>query len=337
MRAFVVTGPFESHVIDVEEPKALAGSVVVDVHRVGVCGTDVEFFRGEMQYLHDGHAHFPMRLGHEWMGVVSALGDGVDATWLGRRVTGDTMLGCGVCRRCVNGHQHVCESRKEVGVRGDFPGALAEKLTVPVTSLHSLPDSVDDVAGAMVEPGGNALRSVWGAGVSKGERLLVIGPGTIGLLVALIAKSRGVEVHVAGIDPDTLDFARSLGVEGAWEMSTLPDLPWDSVVNATSDAAMPQRSLDMVEPGGRVVYIGISEGASLIDSQTLTLKDVTAVGILSASPGLKETIDLYASAALHPQDLVAATVGLDDVDMILRGERPLGSGPGPKMHVDPRR
>jgi threonine dehydrogenase-like Zn-dependent dehydrogenase len=237
----------------------------------------------------------------------------------------------------VNGHQHVCESRKEVGVRGDFPGALAEKLTVPVTSLHSLPDSVDDVAGAMVEPGGNALRSVWGAGVSKGERLLVIGPGTIGLLVALIAKSRGVEVHVAGIDPDTLDFARSLGVEGAWEMSTLPDLPWDSVVNATSDAAMPQRSLDMVEPGGRVVYIGISEGASLIDSQTLTLKDVTAVGILSASPGLKETIDLYASAALHPQDLVAATVGLDDVDMILRGERPLGSGPGPKMHVDPRR
>jgi threonine dehydrogenase-like Zn-dependent dehydrogenase len=337
MRAFVVTAPFETHVIDVDEPVAIPGSVVVDVHRVGVCGTDVEFFRGEMQYLHDGYAHFPMRLGHEWMGVVSAVGDGVDPSWLGRRVTGDTMLGCGVCRRCVNGHQHVCETRKEVGVRGDFPGALAEQLAVPVTSLHPLPDSVDDVAGALVEPGGNALRSVWGAGAGEGGRMLVIGPGTIGLLVALIAQSQGAEVHVAGIDLDSLDFARSLGVHGAWQISALPDLAWDSVVNATSDATMPQHSLDMVEPGGRVVYIGISEGPSPIDSQALTLKDVTAVGILSASPGLDATIELYASGSLEPQNLVAATVGLEGVDAILRGERPPGSGRGPKIHVDPRR
>ena len=105
-------------------------------------------------------ASFPMRIGHEWCGTVSAVGDGVDPAWVGRRTTGDTMLGCGRCRRCRAGLQHVCRDRYEIGIRGGFPGALAEQLALPVSALHPLPDSVDAVAGAMVEPGGNALRSV---------------------------------------------------------------------------------------------------------------------------------------------------------------------------------
>ena len=109
----MVTAPGEYEVREVAPPAAAAGQVVVDVERVGVCGTDVEFFTGDMPYLHDGHAEFPMRLGHEWCGVVVEVGDGVDGRWLGRRVTGDTMLGCGACRRCRRGNQHVCEFRFE--------------------------------------------------------------------------------------------------------------------------------------------------------------------------------------------------------------------------------
>src|SRR5688500_14964333 len=76
MRAFVITGPREAHVEDVEPPTAAAGQVVVDVERAGVCGTDQEFFTGEMAYLHDGQASYPIRIGHEWVGTVSAVGDG---------------------------------------------------------------------------------------------------------------------------------------------------------------------------------------------------------------------------------------------------------------------
>ena len=162
VRAFVVTGPGECSVQDVQPPSAGSGEVVVDVARVGVCGTDVEFFTGEMTYLHDGHAAYPMRLGHEWCGVVTAVGSGVEEAWLGRRVAGDTMLGCGRCHRCRSGRQHLCEDRFEVGIRGGKAGALAEQLAVPAASLVALPDVVDDTAGAMVEPGGNALRAVLG-------------------------------------------------------------------------------------------------------------------------------------------------------------------------------
>ena len=78
-------------------PSRPRAQVVVDIHRVGVCGTDMEFWTGEMAYLHQGTSHYPMRLGHEWCGVVAELGPGVDASWLGRRVIGDTMIGCGQC------------------------------------------------------------------------------------------------------------------------------------------------------------------------------------------------------------------------------------------------
>lgn len=336
MRAVVLTAPRQCGVLEVPVPVAAPGEVVVDVERVGVCGTDIEFFTGEMAYLHQGHAHFPLRLGHEWSGTVSALGTGVDRTWLGRRVTGDTMLGDGTCRRCLRGHQHVCEHRQEVGIRAGRDGALAEKLAVPASALHALPATVDAALGALVEPGGNALRAVQAAQLHLGDRLLVLGPGTIGLLVALFARDAGAEVHVLGRPDGSLDVARSLGFSEVWTRDTLPGLPFDAVVDASNAAELPALALELVEPAGRVVYIGLAGSPSLLDTRTMALKDVTAVGILSASPGLAATIAAYASGSVDPRPLVAATVGLEDVGAVLAGWRPAGAGPGPKIHVDPR-
>jgi threonine dehydrogenase-like Zn-dependent dehydrogenase len=336
VKAFVVTAPGESSVADVDAPVPSPGEVLVDVARVGVCGTDVEFFTGEMAYLHDGKAAYPMRLGHEWCGVVVATGSGVEESWIGRRVAGDTMLGCGDCERCRSGRQHLCERRTEVGISGAKAGALAEQLAVPASSLRSLPDTVDDVAGAMVEPGGNALRALWAADLSAHQRALILGPGTIGLLVALFAQAAGVEVHVMGKDEPSLSFARSLGLHGVWMPDELPHLAFDAVIDASNAAALPALALDLVEPGKRVVYIGLAGTPSKIDTRTIALKDVTAVGILSGSPGLGGAIDAYASGAVDPRPLVAATVGLEQVGDVLAGWRPADGGPGPKIHIDPR-
>jgi len=336
MRAFVLSAPFEGSVQEVPAPLPTPGEVVVDVERVGVCGTDVEFYTGAMAYLHSGHAAYPLRLGHEWAGTVAAVGDGVDPAWMGRRVMGDTMLGDGTCRRCRRGHQHVCEQRTEVGVRGGRPGALAEQLAVPVTALHVLPESVDAALGALVEPGGNSWRAAHGAAVTAGDRALVLGPGTIGLLAAMFVRAIGSEVHLMGVTEESLAFARSLGFVHTWTEATLPDLSFDAVIDSSNAAQLPALALDRVEPAGRVVYIGLAGVPSLIDTRTLALKDVTAVGILSASPGLDDAIAAYANGDVNPRPLVAATVGLDQVGAVLAGRRPAGAKSGPKMHVDPR-
>ncbi|GAA3429076.1 zinc-dependent alcohol dehydrogenase [Streptosporangium sandarakinum] len=337
MRAFVITEPRRCSVLDVEPPVPAPGQVVVDVERAGLCGTDVEFFTGEMAYLHQGHARYPMRVGHEWCGTVAAVGEGVDERWIGRRVTGDTMLGCGRCRRCRAGRRHVCDARHEIGIRGGWPGALAEQVAVPVTALHPLPEEVDTVAGAMVEPGGNALRAVQAAEVEPGDRVLVAGPGAIGLLAASFALAQGAEVHVLGVSERSLAFARTLGAHGAWTAERLPALPFDAVIDATTSPGLPARALELVEPGGRVVCIGLAPDPSTIDTRAMVLKDVTMTGVLSGSGGLAETIEHYACGEVDPRPLVAATVGLEEVAGVLAGSRPAGAGQGPKIHVDPRR
>lgn len=333
----MLTGPGQAGVENVVAPIAGPGQVVVDVERAGVCGTDVEFYTGEMAYLHDGRAVFPMRLGHEWCGTVSSVGEGVDGSWTGRRVTGDTMLGCGTCRRCTSGRQHVCEDRAEIGIRKGWAGALAEQLLVPQTALHALPEQIDVVAGAMVEPGGNALRAVEAARLTAGDRVLVWGPGSIGLLAAAFAAAQGAEVHLVGSSLDSLAFAAGLGYERTWTGATLPDVPFDAVIDATYGSDVPREAVRLVEPGGRVVLIGIAGRPSTVDTREVVLKDVTVVGVLSASPGLAGAVSQYASGAVDPRPLVAATVGLDDVADVLAGRRPPGAGPGPKIQVDPRR
>jgi len=150
------------------------------------------------------------------------------------------------------------------------------------------------------------------------------------------ARAAKVETHVVGRSRTSLEFATSLGADGAWLADELPDLRWDAVIDATDDRAVPAIALDLVEPGGRVVYIGLSGEPSTIDTRQLAFKDVTAVGILSGSPGLTGAIERYATGLVDPRPLVGATVGLDQVADVLAGWRPTSAGPGPKIHVDPR-
>jgi threonine dehydrogenase-like Zn-dependent dehydrogenase len=156
--------------------------VVVDVERAGVCGTDVEFFTGEMSYLHTGRRRTRCGSGTSGRAWCPRSATAWDTGWVGRRVTGDTMLGCGVCARCTGGRQHTCADRYEIGIRNGWPGALAEQLPVPVRALQPLPDDLDAALGALVEPAATRCAPS-GEHSVDGQRLLVLGPGTIGLLV----------------------------------------------------------------------------------------------------------------------------------------------------------
>jgi threonine dehydrogenase-like Zn-dependent dehydrogenase len=338
MRALVVSSRLIAGVEEVDAPIPRAHEVVVNVDRVGVCGTDVAAFTGELTFLHDGHAAYPLRLGHEWSGTVALVGRGVSEDWMGKRVVGDTMLGCGKCARCFSGRHYVCEDRYEVGVRNGWPGALAERMPLPVGALRVLPDNVDPIAGAFVEPGADALRAVDAAAVGAGSRLLVLGPGTIGLLAAQFGLAAGAEVHLLAPENDqrVVRLARSIGVERVWTRQSLPELAFDAIIDATNAAEMSRFALERVEPGGKIVCIGLAADASTIDTRDLVLKDVTATGILGGSLAIQRTIDSYSSGSVDPRPLLAATVSLEEAADVLAGWRPTAAGDGPKIQVDPR-
>jgi 2-desacetyl-2-hydroxyethyl bacteriochlorophyllide A dehydrogenase len=334
MRALIIDGTKSASVQRVPVPVPAARQVVVDVHQVGICGTDVELFTRELPYFEQGKSRFPLCPGHEWCGTVSAVGAEVDGDWVGTRVTGDTMLGCGHCRRCASGRHHVCAERSEIGITA-WPGALAEKLLVPVGSLYRLPDSVDDRAGALVEPGGNALRAVLAAQAGPGRRLLIWGPGSIGLLAVAFARAAGADVDVVGPDFAREELAKSFGATRYWTDADLPLGTYDAVIDCTGGAGVPALALRFVEPAGRIVYIGLSGSASLIDSRDIVLNDITAVGILGASAGLASAIEHYADGRVRPGPLVQVVIGLDRAAEALSGQ--LDTGAGTKIHIDPRR
>ena len=333
MRALIIDGTRSASVQRVAVPAPGPRQAVIDIHRAGICGTDVELFTRELAYFEQGKSRFPLCPGHEWCGTVSAVGAEVDERWIGTRVTGDTMLGCGRCPRCASGRHHVCAERSEIGITG-WPGALAEKLLVPVGSLYRLPRAVDDRAGALVEPGGNALRAVAAAQAGPGTRLLIWGPGSIGLLAAAFARAAGADVDVVGLDSRREELAKSFGATHYWTTANLPPSAYDAAIDCTGDDAVPALALRFVEPAGRLVYIGLSSKPSLVDTRDIVLNDITAVGILGASAGLASAIEHYADGRVDPGPLAQVVVGLDRAAEALAGQ--VDPGAGTKIHIDPR-
>lgn len=336
MRALVLVAPNRAEVQDVPEPIPAPGEAVVEVELAGICGTDAELFHGDMAYFAEGLARYPLRPGHEWSGRVVSVGSGSNDSWLGARVVGDTMLGCDTCDRCARGRHYVCANRYEVGVRGGWPGALAEKLSVPVTSLFRLPDEVDARAGAMVEPGANAIRAARACDIHNGDRVLVWGTATVGLLSAFFARSLGADVTVVGRRTGPIEFARTLGLRAATLDELATQVPFDAVIDATNSASVPEAALGLVVPGGRLSLIGLSAIPSTIDTRLLVLNDVTAVGLLGGSLGIADTIDFYSRGKVDPRPLVGRVVDLNGAIEVLAGNAAIGAVPGPKTLVVPR-
>ena len=214
-----------------------------------------------MAYFATGRSTFPLRPGHEWAGAVVAVGDGVDEAWVGRRVTGDTMLASGRCDRCTSGRRHVCRHLAEVGISLGVDGALAERLVVPADSLHGLPEAVDAVAGALVEPGATpgARRArhspARASGSSSG------GPGRSGCSRSPSRPPSGRRGPRRLAPPERSDLPQRLGATDVWRPTELPDLPFHAIIDATDDATVPAAAVERVEPGGRVVGIGLAGGS----------------------------------------------------------------------------
>jgi threonine dehydrogenase-like Zn-dependent dehydrogenase len=176
---------------------------------------------------------------------------------------------------------------------------------------------------------------VLAAQAGPGRRLLIWGPGSIGLLAASFARAAGADVDVVGLDFAREELAKSFGATHYWTTADLPSGTYDAVIDCTGDSTVPALALRFVEPAGTIVYIGLSGQASPIDSRDVALNDITAVGILGASAGLAPAIEHYADGRVDPRPLARVVVGLDRATEALAGQ--LDPGAGTKIHIDPRR
>ena len=341
MRAIEFHGDERLELVERPDPTPAEGELLIAPTAVGICGTDVEIFDGSLAYFRMGLARYPIVPGHEWTGTVVETGKGVTGFSAGDRVVGEVAIGCGVCERCRAGRRHLCARRTETGIV-HMDGGMASRMVFPAAFAHRV--ELEPRAGALVEPTSVALHAVRRGRVA-GQRVLVVGAGPIGLLVAQCARAEGAaEVVVTDTREDRLTLAAALGfpraampggeevhddehaghghaVGGAWGDTTAieaalaavgeKDLIDVAVLCAGGPAAIAS-AFGAVRPGGTVVALGLSGKPTIpFDFDGLVVRDVDLIGVLGSVGFWPDAIALIASGQVETEPLVTGSYPLE--------------------------
>lgn len=266
MKAVVIHAPKDLRLEEVPKPVPGSGQVVCKVAAAGICGSDIEIYHGTMPYFDMGMLSYPWIPGHEWSGVVDSIGPDVTNLKPGDRVVGECSVPCSTCTACLAGSYHLCENRTEVGITGRFPGAFAEFILMPAAQTIKVPDGVSLREAAMTEPAGVTMHGLDHLQVGPGEKLVVMGDGTIGLLAAQMALASGASpVILLGEQPHRMEIARQTGVQNIIDrrapdardqiLAALGGSRTDYLVEATGNPQALDFASSIIRMGGKCLII----------------------------------------------------------------------------------
>lgn len=302
MRQVVLEQPGRFSSADAAPPERRDGEALVRVRQVGVCGTDLHAFRGEQPYF-----TYPRILGHE-LGVEIVEVPGNDrGLQAGDRCAVEPYLSCGDCRACRAGKYNCCESLRVLGVHTD--GGMRELLAVPLDRLHKSGKlSLDQLA--LVETLGIGAHAVERSGLRAGEDVLVVGAGPIGLGVMQFAQAAGGRVQVLETSASRREFVERLGVETLAEPG---ERLADVVFDATGSAASMGASVGRVAPGGRLVFVGLVQGAVAIDDPLFHRREITLFATRNSARDFPRIIRLIEQGQVDTSPWITHRLTLDEV------------------------
>ena len=304
---------------DIPEPSPAPGQLKIKVTLVGICGTDMtEYANGPVMIPAD---KVPLTMGHEFVGHVVALGEGVDGFDIGDRVSGVGYWYCGECYCCKQGYYNTCVNQGFTGLLTE--GCMAEYFVIPAYACYQLPESVSDEASAMVEPLAVALHAVHQGKIQVGDTVAIVGDGTIGLCAILAARVAGAAaVYLIAKHQGRGELGRKMG---ATEVIYLSDGdPVEPLIKLTqgmgADVALecvgnpdtPQLAVNLTRRHGTAVIIGVFDKPGLIDFNTLMFTERTMVGNSIYIDEGKTAIELMADGRIDPTPMITATIPLED-------------------------
>jgi len=325
LKAAVINSPGEIKVIDKPIPQPGRGEVLVKVKYCGICGTDLHAF---------STGFFPpgVTIGHEFSGVVAGAGQGCEGWSAGERVTGNNNTPCGSCATCLEGNDNLCPEMRRLGIADN--GALAEYLVIPAVSLYRLPDSAPLDAAALAEPVSVALHAVNLSGCRLDQKVLIIGAGTIGLIVLTLLKQRGLK-EIAVVEPNR-DRAAIAAAMGAAMVIDPRAGGLNSEVDRFSSgrganlvfecAGIPETISDacsLTGAKGSVIALGICHQPVEINFLSLVTREISIIPAFSKKAAeFKEAVDLIAGARIDLSPLISQVISLDDVEEGFKNYRP---------------
>ncbi|MBP8000160.1 MAG: alcohol dehydrogenase catalytic domain-containing protein [Chloroflexi bacterium] len=297
MRAILVQNHQAELRRDYPQPVPEVDEALIRITLAGVCSTDLELIKGYYQ--------FAGVLGHEFVGVVVQC---AEATWVGKRVVGTINLGCRTCAVCLQDGPEHCPTRRTLGI-WQKDGVFADYQTLPIVNLVAVPDAVPDEVAVFTEPFAAALRIREQLPIRPTDRIAVVGPGRLGLLIGLQLALTGNSVVMLGRQMTSLALPQRWGLAVGLS-ADYPDDHFDFVVEATGNEVGLRESLRLVRPRGTLVLKSTFHGQATFDLTKIVVSEINLVG--SRCGPFAPALRLLATGQIPVCDMIEAIYDLDD-------------------------
>jgi len=283
MRQAVMTSPGKIEFSQVEDPKPSKGEVLLRIHRIGVCGSDIHVWHG----LHP-YTSYPVVQGHEFSATIEALGEGVTDLKVGSKVTATPQIVCGACAPCRRGDYHICDKLKVEGFQA--PGVAQDLFVTSAKKIVSLPESFSFEEGAFIEPVAVAVHSVARAGNIKNKNIVVIGAGPIGNLIGQVARAKGANVLITDISDSRLNLAKECGLSNisnsknetlqAASQRIFMNKGFQSALECVGIESTMTDLIENIEKGSTIVVVGVFAKRPKVDLGLVQDRELKLVGTL---------------------------------------------------------
>lgn len=318
MKSVVIERPGELVLQDRPLPEPAKGEVRISVKYASICGSDVHIWHG-----HNPFARYPRVIGHEFFGLIDAVGEGVDVARIGERVAVDPVVSCGHCYPCSVGRPNVCRELKVIGVHRD--GGFSEYAVAPAANAYTLPESIPDKLASLVEPFTIAANITAFLKPQPDDVALIYGSGPMGLTAIQVLK--GVynvrKVIVADRLPERLAMARESGADVVLNNSEQPlsdllqgEMP-TLIIDAACHPAILSEAVALASPAARIGLLGFSGEPCTLTQQSLTSKELSLFTSRLNSHRFPQVIDWMKQGLIQPEKLVTHYFPLTEIEQAM--------------------
>ena len=324
MKVFVSEGRSQGRIVTMPVPTVAPGTVLVKVAYCGICGTDQDLFSGECSFAENGQVTYPVRLGHEWSGVVEAIGEGVADFAPGDRVVGDNAVSCGKCEFCLADDYAHCEHMLNVGtIDPVYDGAFCEYYLIPAHHLHKIPEGISLKEASLAEPLSVAYGGIKHMNITKNSTVAIIGTGCIGMAAVVLAKCLGAKtVWMIGRNESKLAAARALGAEiinikerdaVRAVMDATEGRGADFVLECSGARETFKQAIDLAAFRATVALIGFYEHCeSGVNVDTIVAKALTLIGVMGEVGNMAGALRILAENRPNLLPILTDELAFDD-------------------------
>lgn len=329
MKAFIIQKPGLIEMAELPQIQLPPDEALVRVSYSGICATDLAILSGDMSLVRNGSIRYPVRFGHEWSGVIEAVGSDVTDFAPGDRVISENGIACGTCEACQKKEWSKCRNGRSLGTINCWDGSFAEYMHMPVRHLYKVPETISMKEAALIEPACIALAGIKKAQIQPGKTVLVTGTGAIGLASVALAKYYGADkVLLCGRKDNKLAIGRTMGADVCINTVTesLEDIVRnetggngaDAIIETSGNISLISEVLHLAANKGHIGLIGFYERTVPdFEIDEIVMKSLVVSGVMGEFGMPGEVLDILSTGKIDLSPMITHIIPFEETANVM--------------------